>query len=380
MPRSDRGAGAILTVDLAAIAANYRLLAARVGGPQRCAASVKADAYGLGLAPVARALEGAGCATFFVALVEEGLALRRVLPQAAIYVLHGLVAGGASECLARGLRPVINSLRDLELLDAAAGGRGDIAAGLHIDVGLSRLGLPAEEVEILAAEPRRLAGLGDLLVMSHLACADEPERPENRAQLARFEAALARLKPAFAARPRTVRRSLAASAAIFLGPPFHYDLARPGAALYGVAPLAGRPNPMRQVIRLQGKILQVRRVDTGGTVGYGAAHRFARPARVATVGVGYADGYLRSLSNRGSAYVGERRVPVVGRVSMDLITLDVSALPEAEAQPGALVDLIGPHNPVDALAEEAGTIGYEVLTALGSRYARRYVRRANASC
>jgi alanine racemase len=177
-----------------------------------------------------------------------------------------------------------------------------------------------------------------------------------------------------------VRRSLAASAGIFLGPEFHYDLARPGAALYGVAPLAGRSNPMRQVIRLQGKILQVRRVDTGGTVGYGAAHRFARPARVATVGVGYADGYLRSLSNRGSAYVGERRVPVVGRVSMDLITLDVSALPEEEARPGTLVDLVGPHNPVDALAAEAGTIGYEILTSLGSRYARRYVGRAEPAC
>ncbi len=376
MAKADRGAGATLTVDLDAIAANYRLLAGKVGGVARCAASVKADAYGLGIGPVARALDRAGCARFFVATVDEGIRLRRLLPNSVIYVLHGVLAGGVGDCVEHDLRPVINSLGDLEICNAAVGRRGSIVAALHIDTGMARLGLTAEEVAALAAEPQRLARLGAVLLMSHLACADEPDHLMNRQQRMRFDAACARLQHALAFRPRLVERSLVGSSGIFLGPDFHYDLARPGAAIYGLAPFPNTANPMRQVIRLQGKILQVRRVDRGGTVGYGATHRFARPARVATVGAGYADGYLRSLGNHGSAYVGESRVPVVGRVSMDLITLEVSALPEEATRPGTPVDLIGPHNPVDALAAEAGTIGYEILTALGKRYARRYVRGA----
>src|SRR5262249_35816623 len=152
-----------------------------------------------------------------------------------------------------------------------------------------------------------------------------------------------------------------------------FDLVRPGAALYGIAPVADEPNPMRQVVRLQARVLQVRRVDAGSTVGYGATHRFDRPAWLATVGVGYADGFMRALSNRGGAFLGGRRLPIVGRVSMDLTILDISDLPEGSVRPGMLLDLIGPHNPVDAVAAEAGTIGYEILTSLGRRYHRRYL-------
>lgn len=363
---AERG-GAILTIDLAAIADNYRLVQQRLGTAS-CAGVVKADAYGLGAARVAPALWAAGCRVFFVATLGEGADLRAVLPAAEIQVLGGDVATTAVDHAALGLRPVLNSLDEIAAWRAEAGRQGRaLAATIHLDTGMSRLGLAPAELDILVAEPDRLAGIEVALVMSHLACSDEPAHPQNALQLAAFRRALACFRPAGA------RLSFANSGGVFLGRDYHFDLARPGAALYGLRPQAGVPNPLRQVLRLQGKILQLRDVDTGTSVGYGATHRVARPARLATVGVGYADGYLRSLSNRGSAVVGGRRVPVVGRVSMDLITLDVSDVPAQALRPGDLVDLIGPDNPVDDLADQAGTIGYEILTSLGRRYARRYV-------
>lgn len=367
MADADGAALATLTIDLAAIADNYRLLAARAR-PAECAGVVKADAYGLGAAMVAPILWAAGCRTFFVATFDEGAGLRRTLPQARIYILGGLHLPEPDSYVALGLRPVLASLSEIEHWRQVAAGRADIAAGLHLDTGMSRLGLPTDELATLVREPHRLAGLAIDLLMSHLACADEPEHPLNREQLHRFQSALARLPL-----PTGTTHSFANSSGVFLGSQYSFGLVRPGAALYGIAPLTDHPNPMRQVVRLQAKIMQVRRVDAGASVGYGAAHRFARPARLATVGVGYADGYLRSLSNRGGAYIGDRRVPIVGRVSMDLTVLDVTEIPEAAAQPGALVDLIGPHNPVDIVASEAGTIGYEILTSLGRRYRRRYL-------
>lgn len=247
-------------------------------------------------------------------------------------------------------------------------------AVLHIDTGMSRLGLPPDEVARLAAEPERLAGLDIAVVMSHLACSELPDAPMNRAQLGEFKAALGALGPAVGA----AESSLANSSAIFLGPDYHFDLARPGVALYGVNPTPGKANPMSEVVRLQGKILQVRRVDSPRSVGYGAAHIVTRPSRIATVPVGYADGYLRSAGNRASGYIRGVQVPVVGRVSMDMMTLDVTNIPPQHAQPGEPVDLIGGPHPVDALAAEAGTIGYEILTALGRRYRRRYIGNGGA--
>jgi alanine racemase len=369
MAATDSGTSAsacgILTIDLAAIVANWRMLAARAA-PAECAAVVKADAYGLGAAKVAPALARAGCRSFFVATLEEGLALRPLLGDAAIHVLNGLHGAAPQAFVEARLQPALPSLGDIDRWLAAVGDRSP--AGLHLDTGMARLGLPPQEVDRLAQDRDRLGRLKLGLVMSHLACPDEPAHPMNRTQLARFQSLLGQLKL-----PPEIPRSLAASSGIFLGADFVFDLVRPGASLYGVAPLTNHPNPMRQVVHLQGKILQPRFVDTDMTVGYGATHRFAGPARLATVGVGYADGFMRALSNRGGAYIGGRRVPLVGRVSMDLITLDVSELPEATTQPGALVDLIGPHNPLDAVGAEAGTIGYEILTSLGRRYQRRYV-------
>ncbi len=359
-------AGALLTIDLGAVADNYRRLCRQLGGVA-CAAVVKADAYGLGMAHVAAALHRAGARTFFVAQLGESIALRGLLGrECEIYVLNGVAAGPLAEFRAHGVHPVLNSLGEIEAWAAAARAAGAAwPAAVHVDTGMSRLGLPADELGILAAEHGRLEGIELRYVMSHLACADQPGHPLNAEQLARFRAARARLPPAPA--------SFANSSGLFLGSEYHFDLGRPGVALYGVNPTPGHPTPMRQVVRLQGKILQVREIDAPQTVGYGATHRAAGPSRIATVALGYADGYLRSLSNRGSAWLGDQRVPVVGRVSMDLITLDVSGVPEAAARPGAFVDLIGPDLSADEVAAAAGTIGYEILTALGRRYHRVYL-------
>lgn len=352
-----------LTIDLDALAANYRLLAARAA-PARCAAVVKADGYGLGVAQVARALATAGCSTFFVAHLDEGIALRMILEDedAEILVFNGLMPGSESAYRVYRLFPVLNDLGQIERWRRYCRQHGTHPAALHLDTGMSRLGLPPQETATLIAEPDRLSDLDLCCILSHLACADTPSHPLNREQQSDFAAAVKQL-------PETTA-SLAASSGIFLGPDWHFDMVRPGVSLYGVAPVPGEANPMSPVVTLEGTILQVREVDAPQTVGYGATHRFSGPARVATVAAGYADGYLRSISSRGVAYLGDTAVPVVGRVSMDLITLDVSAAPNA--RPGDSVELIGPHHDVDALAAEAGTIGYEILTSLGRRYRRHY--------
>ena len=359
---TETGLGAaVLTVDLDAIVQNYRLLAARAPGAS-CAAVVKADAYGLGAARVAPALARAGCRRFFVALPAEGIALRRVLgPAAEILVLHGLPPGGAPEFAAHGLVPVLNSVAQAG--ECAAFGRargGALPAALQFDTGMARLGVtPADSAAL-----RTLPGLDVRLVLSHLACADQPEHPANAAQRDLF-ASLRRDWP-------QTEASLAASSGIFLGADYHFDWVRPGAALYGIAPAAG-PNPMRPVVRLQAPVIQTREVPSGTGVGYGHSWRPLGTARLATLGIGYADGLPRSLSNAGAAWLDGKRLPVAGRVSMDSLIVDVSAVPDAALAPGTLVDLIGPDCDVDALAAQAGTVGYELLTRLGARLARRYV-------
>lgn len=371
---ADPALAAVLTVDLDAIRANWRLLCERTA-PAPCAAVIKANAYGLGAARVGPALQRAGCRQFFVAQLAEGVALRQALrdkpASATIFVLNGVLESERLSFEAHGLVPCLNDLGQVERWSQFARRRGQpLAAALHVDTGMNRLGLPPGELDTLAGEPDRLAGIDLRLVMSHLACADETDHPMNRRQLDRFRAALARLPHA--------KASLAASSGIFLGRDFHFDLARPGVALYGANPTPSAPNPMAQVVRLQGKILQVRSVDRGETVGYGAAHRLTRPRRIATVGVGYADGFLRSSGDRGSAVLGGVAAPIVGRVSMDLITLDVSDAPDELARPGVMVDLIGRDaagrgRTLEEVAADAGTIPYEILTGLGQRYERRYI-------
>lgn len=369
VPRDEdlRASSAIISVDLDSIAGNWRKLKSRLAPGTECAAVVKADAYGLGARRVVPALAAAGCRSFFVVTLDEGFALVPAPPGCAIYVLAPPLSGNESEIADAGLIPTLNTLGDVEAWSAFARAAGRVLpAALHADTGMRRLGLAPAEVAALAGGPDRLSGIDVRLLLSHLACADEPHHPLNAKQLAQFIAAKSRLAAARIAPPA----SLANSSGIFLGAQYHFDLVRPGAALYGIAPVPGEPNPMTTVVRMQAKILQVRDVDASETVGYGATHRFARPARIATVAAGYADGYPRALSNAGTCFIGEHRASVVGRVSMDLTTIDVTGLPENLVRPGTLVDLIGPLNPPDDVAAAAGTIGYELLTRLGRRAKR----------
>ncbi|KIL98545.1 Alanine racemase [Paramagnetospirillum magnetotacticum MS-1] len=357
-------ATALLTIDVAAIVANWKRLSALVA-PAEASAVVKADCYGLGMEHIAPALSAAGCQSFFVACVNEGIALRRILPAAVIHVLSGPLGGDEGEFAAHNLIPVLNSLAQITgWAGFAKKGSGAPAAAIHIDTGMNRLGLSETELERLAAKPEITAAIRPILVMSHLACADDADSPMNARQLT----TLRRLASHLPALPQ----SIAASSGIFLGRGFHLGLVRPGAALYGLNPMPGRPNPMSQVVKLQGKIVQVRDVDSPQTVGYGATHRVEGKRKLAVVAVGYADGWFRSLSNRGHGMIGGMKVPVAGRISMDLTTFDVTDVPAEHAHPGAWIELIGPDLSPDRVADEAGTIGYEILTSLGRRHHRRW--------
>ena len=354
-------AGAVLRIDLDALVDNYCLIQRRAA-PAAVAGVVKANGYGLGAAPVAQALMQAGCRHFFVAHLSEAVTLKPVLrADMALFVLNGLQPGAEAECAALGAIPVLNALDQIDRWSATARSLGrTLPAAIQVDSGMSRLGLPPEELETLVAYRQRLKGIAVQLVMSHLACADDPHGDFNRHQLARFEA--------FARQFPGVPRSLDNSGGAFLERG-HFDLVRAGIALYGGAP-QNTPNPMQPVVSLEARIAQLRTVPAETAVGYGLTHRCDRPARIATIPVGYADGWPRHLSNKGSAFIGGIRVPIVGRVSMDSITLDVTAVPDGLLYPGAPVELLGPHQSIDDVATDAGTISYEILTQLGSRYQR----------
>jgi alanine racemase len=339
-------------------------LRARLGGV-RCGAVVKADGYGLGANEVAAALADEGCDTFFVALLCEGIALRRALgPAPAISVLNGIAPGGEPEAVAAGLTAVVNSIEQLAAWRDMAGRAGrKLPTIVQVDSGMSRLGMTPAEVERTAADRAAFDGLHVHSVMSHLACADEPDHPANEQQRLAFE----RLRKMLPEAPA----SLANSAGIFLGKRFHHQLARPGAALYGINPTPAAANPMLPVVRLQAKVVQTRRLDAGVGVGYGHTFHTTAPLTAATISLGYADGWHRRAAS--AAWFEGVRLPFLGRVSMDSIILDISALPQGTLHAGNLVDLIGPAQSVDDAAGHAGTIGYEILTSLGRRFHRRYV-------
>lgn len=368
-PLARPSSNGLLVIDLAALRRNYRMLKMAVR-PAQCAAVVKADAYGLGLAPVVKALMAEECSVFFVATLGEAKGLRAVAPAATIYVLNGLYPETATEFAGIAARPVLNSLD--EISDWAAYNERAfkrLAAGVHIDTGMNRLGITATEAGKLSQDHGLLETLGLSLAMSHLACADEPSHPKNAIQRDTFSA-LSSLLPA-------ETRSLANSAGIFLGPRYHFSLARPGIALYGARFSHQGGNPMEPVVSLYGRIAQVRVAGKGETVGYGAAKTLQRRTVIATVSTGYADGYTRLLSSTDekdgwAAYIQDYRAPVIGRISMDLMMLDVTGIPETMTMRGTLVELIGEHIAIDTLAAAAGTIGYEVLTSLGHRHERVY--------
>lgn len=338
-----------LTVDLDALAANWRALDALSGGT--ASAVVKADAYGLGAKKVGPTLARAGARRFFVALPDEGAALRGALgPGPEICILGGFAPADIGLFRDHGLVPVLNSAAQARAwFDAMPGA----AAGLQVDSGMNRLGMEAEELASILSLPDAVG-----FVTSHLACADEPEHPQNATQLAAFRAMTDGLG---------LPRSLAATGGILLGEDFRFDFTRPGVGIYGGAPFTDA----RAVVTLEAPVIQVRDVAPGESVGYGAAWRASQPARIATIAAGYADGILRAAGQGGlSAFWQGRRLPLAGRVSMDLITLDVSRC--EGISPGAMIELLGTSQGVDDVAAAAGTIGYEVLTSLGSRYARRY--------
>jgi alanine racemase len=361
-------AGGILTVDLAALEANWRALGRRVM-PSECSAVIKADAYGCGIEPVAARLSKAGCKTFFVADLAEARRARSAAPDAAIYVLNGLLPGTASAFADLHARPVIGSMAELAEWDAfCTGQQWQGGAALHVDTGMNRLGISANEAAALA--PRiRSENHGITLLMSHLACSEVEDHPLNQRQINLFR----EVRILY----RGIPSSLANSSGIFLGNAAHCDMVRPGVALYGVNPTPGRSNPTRPVIELQARIVQLRIVPKGETVGYDAAWTAKHATKLAVVAVGYADGYLRAASASddapgADAIVAGKRCPIAGRVSMDLIAIDITDLPDNSARRGELAKLIGDEISVDDVASAAGTIGYEVLTSLGRRYHRVY--------
>ena len=361
-------AGGTLTVDLGAIEDNWRALGRRAM-PSECAAVIKADAYGCGIEQVAARLAKAGCKTFFVADLDEAHRVRQAASEPAIYVLNGLLPGTAISFADLRARPVIGSMLELAEWDAFCSANAwQGGAALHVDTGMNRLGINANEAAALA--PRiRSENHGITLLMSHLACSEVEAHPLNEQQIKLFR----EVRILY----RGIPASLANSSGIFLGASAHCDMVRPGVALYGVNPTPGHSNPMRPVIRLDARIVQVRNVPKGETVGYDAAWTAKRTTRLAVVAVGYADGYLRAASSSDAApgadaIVAGKRCPLAGRVSMDLLAIDITDLPDNAARRGEFATLIGDEITVDDLATAAGTIGYEVLTSLGRRYHRVY--------
>ena len=372
-------AQAILTIDLAALAANWKQLAARAA-PAECGAVVKADAYGIGIEPAVRALAKAGCKTFFVAHVSEGARARAALgarEDCRIYVLNGVLPRDdvAQQYAEHGLRPVLGSLAELQDWSRYPR-KANSAAALHFDVGMNRLGfsLRADQDEVAICQAVKNSGVAVDLIMGHFVSSEVGADPMNKRQIDAFR----KLRDQFPGVPA----SLANSSGLFLRQKPFFDLVRPGYALYGGNPTPGRKNPMQAVVRLQAPIIQLREIEAGDTVGYNAQWTAKRPTRLATIGVGYADGLPRNLmatderaggQTGGEAIVAGKRCPFAGRVSMDLTVIDVTDVPKRALAPGDMAELLGDKITVDDMGARAGTIGYEILTGLGRRYHRVYV-------
>ncbi|WP_028746101.1 alanine racemase [Rhizobium mesoamericanum] len=368
-------AGLRLTVDLTALTENWKDMARR-SGKARAAAVVKADAYGTGIEDAGEALFMAGARDFFVATVDEGVTLRPYAPDARIFVLSGIWPGTERRFFENDLVPVISSEEQLAFWMAVLAEYGDYPCVLHVDTGFNRLGLSMNEAIALANDVSRPASFAPVLVMSHLACSDDHSSEMNRQQLESFR----QVRAAY----EGIDASLAASAGIFLGSDYHFDLTRPGIAIYGGEAVNGMANPMRPVVTAEARVLQVRAAKTDETVGYGRAMQLTRDSRLAIVSAGYADGYLRSqssggvplrqvVSKGGYGFVAGRKIPVAGRVTMDLTIFDVTDLPENAVHAGDYVELFGKNVLVDDVARAAGTIGYEILTSIGLRHERHYL-------
>lgn len=355
----------LITVDLDALEANFRFCRGKLQ-PASCAAVVKANAYGLGIRRIAPALWHAGCSQFFTATFREGITLRSLLPDAEVFILEGVTEVSLDAFCEHDLVPVLISPAQGRLWAARARRSGHpLPAIIHIDTGMTRLGLGEPELHQLLQNREDLDWLETRYVMTHYACADDSGADKTRRQLEQFDRLRKLLPPA----PTSVGNS----AGGLLGKPWSGDMARIGIALFGGNPYVDETLSLEPVLRVQSRILQLREIEPGTTVGYGATHEVGSNTLIATVGTGYADGYPWSLGNKGVAAVGGHRVPVVGRVSMDLITLDVTGVPPELVQPGRMVDLIGPDISLEEVADRAGTINYEILTRLSQRARRNFV-------
>jgi alanine racemase len=368
-------APARLTIDLGALVENWRMLG-RASGKARAAAVVKADAYGLGIEEVVPALYDAGCRDFFVAVPDEGMLARQAAPDARIFVLSGVWPGAEGQFFAHDLVPVLVSDDQIACWTNATALGDDRPCALMVDTGMNRLGLSVDEALALASDPTRPASFSPVHVMSHLAVASDPSHPLNRQQAESFQQVVGAYEG--------IDSSLSSSAGIFLGSDYHFDMTRPGIALYGGEAVDGMKNPSLPVVTAETRILQIRQAKAGQGVSYGATHRLARDSRLAIVAAGYADGYHRSLSGAGVplrqtvpqggfGFIEGYRVPVVGRITMDLTIFDVTDVPENAIRVGDYIELFGHNILLDDAARAAGTIGYELLTSLGNRYQRIYV-------
>jgi alanine racemase len=359
----------LLTLDLGALVANWRMLAEHAGGREKMAAVVKADGYGIGLAASVRALASSGCSTFFVAHLAEGVSARKEAPEATIYVLNGLAPGQVQDFLAHRLRPVLGSGPELAEWQGQAEG---CPAALHVDTGMNRLGLPLGEA---LAFPPQAHTLNLALVMSHFLASEQPDHPANARQITAFEA----VREAFAGIPA----SLVNSSGLFLSDSPVYDLARPGYALYGGNPVPGRLNPMRPVVRLETRIVQIREVQQGTGAGYHARWTAPGPRRLATLSFGYADGLLRCASGtdtvlraglpHAEVLIAGYRCPIVGAISMDLSLADITSVPDSLVRRGTLAIVLNEELDIDQAAKNSSTIGYEILTSLSRRAQRVYI-------
>ena len=369
-------ASSVLIIDLEAIKSNFTYLQKKVSKVE-VGVSIKSDAYGLGAKAVGKLLSAAGCKTFFVSTISEGMDLREILPSSRIIVLNGPDRDSSKMFVENSLTPVLNSLNQIDIWHKETQQNSNNLSYLHVDTGMTRLGLNDKEINKLFSKDDLLNDLKIEVLMSHLACAEEANSQKNEEQLEKLIVIKEKLSPLIG----SVRTSLANSAGIFLGSDFHLDLVRAGAFIYGLNKKDSGQDSSKPVIRVFAKIIQVQEVDSPSTVGYGATHEISRLTRIATVATGYADGYIRSSGqtykkenkNTAKVYFGNMSAPIIGRVSMDLLTIDVSDLPDHLVQPGGYAELIGNNYTVDDLAEVSGTIGYEILVRLGRRHHRVFV-------
>lgn len=355
----------VLTISLKALAANYRHFQDKVGETCAVAGVVKADAYGLGLKPIVEALTVLNCPQYFVATLDEAIQLRHVNAKAPVAVLGGLFHGAEEEYLAHNITPVLNSPDDIaRWKNLVHQKEQSLPALLHIDTGMNRLGLSADETSALLQDKTQIEGIEIKTIMTHFACADDKDHPLTKKQAHDF-ANIAQHFP-------SAQKSLANSPGLFRSDAYHHDMVRPGYSLYGGNPTPELDNPMQGVVSLNARILQTRQCKKGESIGYGASHIFDQDRVTATIGMGYADGFQRSANAQKHVYYQGQSCPIIGRVSMDLVTVDLTHL-EQKPKAGDMLEILGPHQTIDDLANAIGTIGYEILTSLGRRYARTYI-------